>query len=155
MDHQKDGKGDEFRGQIFAKFPNPETVDKVAATIEKSKPTISGREVKCKPDREINIRAPLSLLLGLRWQLTEWGWSKKEVKVKDEEMLMKVGGVPVVQASVVDFKVVLIWFDDTWKQWRELQDSSELTQLIATANDKLAKSAASQTKGKGKGPQGS
>jgi len=92
--------------------------------------------------------------LGLRWQLTQWGFTKKELKVNDEEFIMKVGGVPVVQASVRENKLCLLWKDPAWEEWQQLQKSEELRSLIAIANNKLSKSEEGKTEGKCKGPAG-
>ena len=94
-----------------------------------------------------------SFLLGLRWQLTqqEWGFTKKEVKVQDETLILKVGNVPVVGASVREDKLHLQWMDPAWQSWKELHASSELAALIAVANKKLQASAEWRAKGKGEG----
>jgi archaellum component FlaC len=66
-------KGDEFKGLIFARFANAEVATNVVDYMGKKKATIGNSEVWCKPDRPIEIRAPLSLLLSLRRQLIQWG----------------------------------------------------------------------------------
>ena len=62
-------KGDDFKGLMFARFKNAEVVTNVADAIGKQKAKVGNAEVWCKPDRPIEIRSPLSLLLSLRWQL--------------------------------------------------------------------------------------
>ena len=91
--------------------------------------------------------------MGLRWQLIQWGvCAKNEVKVDDQKLTMEVCRATVLAVTIVEGAIKLDWQDETWKNWEELQDSPELKELIATANDKIAKSAAAQIKGKGKGP---
>ena len=146
-------KGDEFKGIIFAKFNNADTVTEIVDSIRKKKETIGNIEFWCKPDRPIEIRSPASLLLGLRWQLIQWDvCAKNDVKVDDQKLTMKACRAPVLAVTIVEGAIKLDWQDDTWKTWNELQDSPELKKLIATANDKIVKSAAPQIKGKGKGP---
>ena len=76
---------------------------------------------------------------------------KKEIKVDDTTFTMKIGREPVLTVSTFEGRVQLGWLSEGWKNWKELQESAELKQLITTANDSLAKSAAAQPKGKGKG----
>ena len=74
------------------------------------------------------------------------------MKVKDNEVMMIVGKVPILQLSVTGTSLTLNWLDQTWQQWEYLQNSEEFSKLITTANERLAKSTASNSKGKGKGP---
>ena len=67
---------------------------------------------------------------------------------------MKASSTPVLQVTIAQNRLKLEWLDQTWAEWKELQNSSELNQLMAVANDKLSKSAAAIGKGKGKGPNG-
>ena len=77
---------------------------------------------------------------------------ENHVKVDDKSMMMKVGRKPVLATSVSDGCIKLEWLDKEWRDWRELQESAELNELIGTANASLAKAASAQPKGKGKGP---
>ena len=72
-----------------------------------------------------------------------------------EKLLLTVGQVPILKVCVCDSKLKLTWLDKACEQWPELQNSGELIKLIEIANEKPAKSAASQNEGKGKCPQGS
>ena len=145
-------KGDAFTRQLFAEFTDADTIDTISRRMTTDKPQVAGHSIWCKPDRPIEIRTPISFLLGLRWHLVQWGFNKKEVKVKDSEMMMTVGKVPVLQVSVTGTSLTLNWLDQTWQQWEDLQKSEEFSKLITNANERLAKSMASNTKGKGKGP---
>ena len=147
-------KGNEFKGKVFAEFASSDEVQKIARMFADEKPTLSGKEISGKEDLPVETRAPLGFLLSLRWQLNQWGFTKKEIKVNDEEFIMKVGGVPVVQASVRENKLCLLWKDSSWENWPELQNSEELRSLIAVANNKMSKSEEGKAKGKGKGPSG-
>ena len=150
-------KGDDFKGLVFMKFANPQIVEKVVDKMSKESPKLSGKEIWCKPDRPIEERAPMSFLLGLRWHLIEWNvFAKREVKVDEDEkgMRMTVNGRPIVAASVEKSTLKVEWVDSEWKGWDELQNSSELANLMKIANERLASAASMQTKGKGKGPAG-
>ena len=73
-------KGDELKDLLFAKFENEAEACKTMDAIEKSKPEIGGKEIWCKPESPVEVRAVRGLLLGLRWQLGEWGFNKKAIK---------------------------------------------------------------------------
>lgn len=147
-------KDDEhFEGIIYAKFSIPKEATNVVAAMEGQAEKLGGKTIWCKRDRPIEVRAPIGFLLGLRWQLNQWGFSKREVRVDDATMVMKVHRVPVLNAKVVDDALKLEWLSETWKSWEELQSSPELKKLRDIANDRLARSKASSGKGKGKGSQ--
>ena len=144
-------KGD-FKGQVFADFSGPVVAQKVVDAIDALKPKIADKAVWCKPNRPIEIRTPLSALLGLRWQLIRWGFTKSEIKVEEDDMTMMVNRIPVVSATFVEKKIKLTWLEDTWDTWEELQKSPALKKIVDVANGKLESSFATQRKGKGKGP---
>jgi len=143
-------KGETFKGILFAKFPSPAVAQAVEDAFNKNKYKISDKDVWCKKDRPIEVRSCMGLLLGLRRQLLEWGFEKNAVRVDEDTMVMKIGGVPVLSASVLESKLVLKWLDESWKHWDELQKSLELQDLIQKANTKLE----SKGKGEGKGKMG-
>jgi hypothetical protein len=74
-------KGADFKGMLFCKFKKAEEATKALNVLNKAKLDYEGHEIRCKPDAPIEERVPLSLLLGLRWQLGEWGFNKKDIKV--------------------------------------------------------------------------
>ena len=148
-------KGDQFKGFLYAKCSTPEAVQKITKAFHDNTFKVVGKDVWCKKDLPINIRTPLSFLLGLRWQLNQWGFSKREVKVIDTDLVLSVCKVPVLKATVVDNKITLEWLEETWRLWQELQTSSELRSLIDVADKKLSKTFEGQAKGKGKKASGS
>ena len=106
---------------------------------------------KFKHDAPIEERAPLSFLLGLRWQLGEWEYDKKAIKVNEETLTIKYNGQVFAHASVKSDKLVVDWLAEEWKDWKELQESRELKALVETTDKKLAQARAGKQKGKGKG----
>ena len=46
-----------------------------------------------------------------------WGYDKSSVRVKDEDLIVRVGGVPVVKASAPNGRLVLDWVDSAWGNW--------------------------------------
>ena len=66
-------KGDTFKGMVFARFRNPGDMMKVVNVGAKVKFGTGDQEIQCNPERPIEERAPVSLMLGLRWQLSQWG----------------------------------------------------------------------------------
>ena len=125
--------------------------------LNKSKPKLQGSEVRFKKEAPIEERAPLSFLLGLRWQLGEWGENKKTIKVDENKMTLKFAGKLVVSVAVKADRLEVEWLTDDWKQWNELHDSAEMKALVETADKKLQHAtegknvACKGKKGKGKG----
>ena len=108
----------------------------------------------CKKDLPVESRVPLSFLLGLRWQLVQWGtFTKSHVRVKEEngEVTMTIGRVPVVSVTVLGKTIKINWLDPAWATWEDLHKSKEMSSLTSIANGKLDKSAEGLAKGKGKG----
>ena len=143
-------KGDSFKGILYAKFSSPDAVTKAAIAFDARDHKLNGKTVWAKKDLPIQIRSPLSFLLGLRWQLLQWGFSRSEIKVDDTLRTLSVGGGSVVEVNVIDDKLDITWLDDTWLHWDDLHKAPEMIALIEAANTKLRKSAESRAKGKGK-----
>ena len=149
-------KGDEFKGVMFTKFASVDDSTKAATALGKTKLSLNTKPIQCNSDRAIEVRAPMSLMLGLRWQLSRWGtYAKEQIKVDDKTLTMKIGREPVLAVGTPEGRIQLNWLNDEWRNWQELQESVELQQLITTANDSLTKSSSSQPKGKGKCTTGS
>ena len=146
-------KGFEFNGVVCAKYPNAQTSQQVVQKMQRVPATVGEKTIRCKLDRPFEARTQLSFLLGLRRQLIMWEtFTKGDVRVNEEELTMSIGRMPVLSTSIHDGILKLNWIDKSWSEWTELQECTELKQLIDTANDKLSKVAAMHIKGKGKGP---
>ena len=67
---------------------------------------------------------------------------------------MSVEGKSILKAKVENFTLSLQWLDGEWQQWQELQDDNDVKTMQAETQQRLdrAKGAASDSKGKGKGP---
>ena len=91
-------KGDSFNGVLYAKFTSPDTVTKIAKAFDTHKYKVNGKVVWAKTDLPIFVRCPLSFLLGLRWQLLKWGYTKSEVKVDDKSLRLSVAS-PTTRAQ--------------------------------------------------------
>ena len=109
--------------------------------MSKAKPEFEARgeifKPKFKHDAPIDERAPLSFLLGLRWQLGEWGHGKNIIKIEDEALTLKYNGKGVVQASVKKDKLDIKWIDKEWEEWKELQESKEMTIMVERSTNDL------------------
>ena len=144
-------KGDEFQGVLFAKFSSNQVMQQVIQAIIKNRPKAGKSEIWCKRDRPIEPRTAISALLALRKQLVTWKFAKSSIKIDEESFTMTVGGVSVVTAHVLDHNLSFNWTDETWGKWTELQDSSELKDIMDKANARLQKAAQMSGKGDGKG----
>eukprot|EP00973_Karenia_brevis_P035671 4921943-Karenia_brevis.AAC.1 len=76
-------KGDSFNGVLFSKFSSPDMAKRALIEMSKCKRNYNGHEVRFKKDAPIEERSLLSFLLGLRWQLGEWGYKKSAIKVDE------------------------------------------------------------------------
>ena len=124
--------------------------------FNKCKSKYKGSEVTCKPDAPVEVRVVRSLLLGMRWQLHEWGsLDKKAIRVDVPSSTMTVRGKEVASVNIEDSQLKITWIDDTWKEWNEFHDSKEIRELIQKGNKSLKDSIESKNqecgKGKGKG----
>ena len=135
---------------LYAEFSAPDVVAKIAQAFDTNKYKLNGKAVWAKNDLPISQRCPLTFLLGLRWQLLQWGYTRREVKVDDKLQTLSVDGQTVAEAKVINDKLDIKWLDETWMRWEELQQAPELNTLIEAANTKLNKTAENRAKGKGK-----
>ncbi len=95
---------------------------------------------------QLEKRLCSSFLLGLRWQLIQWRYGPKAIRVETSTGTLSVCGAPVRQALGLDGKFQLKWLSEYWETWAELQQSAQLAALNDTAEEKLK-----QTNGEGKG----
>ena len=116
-------KGDDFTGTIFAKFETLRAANEVVTKASQSKLKAN---VWCKKDLPLETRCLLSVLLGLRRQLINWGFNRRAIRVKDDNLNMTIEGKPILAATTCSDQVRLDWLDQTWKELKDLQDSAEL-----------------------------
>jgi hypothetical protein len=138
-------KGQVFSGILFAKYPASFTRDLAVATLRSAKLAHGDQQVWATQDLPIPTRARKMFLLGLRWQLGEWGFVKREVEIDDHYTKMAIAGKTVVQISSVQGDLKVEWAHG-WAAWDEFQSSAQLQQIMDRANQVLKK----QGKGTGK-----
>ena len=84
----------------------------------------------------------------------EWGSrDKKAVKVDVPAGTMTVQEKEVASVGIEDGKLKILWLDDTWKEWKELDDPKEIQELVQAGNKRLKDATDSKKNepGKGKG----
>ena len=132
------------------RFAKAEIAQQVVQKFRKNPSQIGSKNVWCKPDRPILERVQVSLLLGLRRQLSLWGsYKKNQMRINETYFHMAVDNKRVMSTTIDDGKIKLNWHSAEWDSWTELKESDELRALIQTANTKLSQ--ASSTNGKVKG----
>ena len=119
--------------------------------IVKSKPKFGDNEIRCKLEEPIKVRVVRSLLLGLRWQLGEWGLNKKAIKVDVPSPTLNVDDKPVVTATIADGRLQMARADPTWEAWEDLDNSEEMKELLNEGSKKLKQAAENRAAGLGKG----
>ena len=138
-------KGQVFNGILFAKYPASFARDVAVATLRSAKLKHDDQQVWATQDLPIPTRARKMFLLGLRWQLGEWCFVKREVEIDDHYTKMAIAGKTVVQVSSVPGDLKVEWAHG-WAAWDEFQSSAQLQQIMDRANQVLKK----QGKGTGK-----
>ena len=141
-------KSQMFQGLLFAKFRNSVDRDTAVALLRSAEMQEKGKRVWATQDLPMMQRVQKVFIMGLRWQLGEWGFMKRDMQW-DKFTNLKVGPNVVVTVRISNQKLVCDWSPE-WAQWDDLQNSLELKQLIQRANDKLQHSTASKGSGKSK-----
>ena len=150
-------KGDDFKGMLFCKFPNPQAATTAIETFNSKAIKFKDQPVWCKHDLPLEPRTCRSFLLGLRRLLIKWEcFAKKQIKVDDDStpMSLEVDKKLILTASVVDGAMSLSWHDKAWEEWKELHAAEEYKALMDTACEKLKDAAQKRSKGTGKGKVG-
>ena len=88
-------------------------------------------------------------MFGLKKQLSDWGFSKKDIRIVEDEGVMKVAGETVLKTSVVKNELILQWYG-TWTEWAELHDSDELKVLKEKFESGMKGTGSKGSPGKGK-----
>ena len=114
-------------------------------------PKLNDGVVWCKPDRPVHVRAPLSLLFGLKRLLVGWDFDKKTVYIDEDSACMEIYKVPVLVASSKEGKLCMTWLNKSWEAWGDLHNNGEFQDLIKTCNVSLEAGNAQRSKGVGKG----
>eukprot|EP00439_Symbiodinium_sp_Y106_P038447 s7727_g4.t1 len=142
-------KSQMFQGLLFAKFRNSVDRDTVVALLRSAEMQEKGKRVWATQDLPMMQHVQKVFIMGLRWQLGEWGFMKRDMQWNDKFTNLKVGPDVVVTVRISNQKLVCDWSPE-WAQWDDLQHSLELKQLIQRANDKLQHRTASKGSGKSK-----
>ena len=91
-------KGDEFKGLMFNECASGDTVDKVAQDMDKEKPQIGGTMCGARQTAlsiYVRLSPSYSDCVG-RQLLKPESLGKGEVNVKEKDLIMTVGKVPVL-----------------------------------------------------------
>ena len=143
-------KSEDFNGLMFAKFRSQLDCDTAVATLRSAKLSVNGSPVWASLDLPPLIRAKKVFMLGLRWQLGQWGFVKRDIVISEDYSNMSIGEKVILKfTSCVDGLLKLEWSDE-WANWAEFQSSAEVQQLADRANAILEKQAKGVGKGKSK-----
>jgi len=147
-------KGTEWKGLIFAKFPNMCDAKTALKAIESKFVKENSSQTQNERfwvnfEQPFEQRVPNSFMFGLCKQLLEW--KIENIKIDTDIGIMKWGQKEILKVKVINSMLVLDWLDKDWGSWSELQSSKELAELRDAANQKLSNSKDAQKKGVGKG----
>ena len=83
-------------------------------------------------------------MVDLKKLLATWGFNKPEIEFDEEATYMDIGSVCILNLAI-DGAVVRCDWQGAWKDWVDLQSSSELKEIHSKATTSL------QAMGKGQG----
>ena len=101
-------KSEIFNGLVFAKFGAPYDRDIAVATLRSAKFTHDDNRIWATQDLPIPARAQKLFLLGLRWQLGELGFEKREMETDEHYTKLLIANKTVVQVDCVQDECA--WF---------------------------------------------
>ena len=113
-------KSPSFQGLMFVKFRSGYERDLAVGILRSARLKHDDKNVWATQDLPAPVRARKLLLMGLQWQLGEWGFVKKEFEIDDLYTHVSVGGKVVLKVSTEDGNLKLQW-DDAWAAWDEFQ----------------------------------
>ena len=136
---------------FFASFPTA-NIAKVAIKLFRQKAvTYKENIVWCNVGRPVHERVPLRLLFQIKKLLGNWGFQQRCIRVDEKSGIMQVGETPVVQACSTDGKLDVQWLSAEWADWKALQESDELKELLNKCQEDLRVAHERSRKGLGKG----
>ena len=138
-------KAQSFNGVLFAKFSSSYDRDIVIATLRSANIKHDQHQIWATQDLPIPTRARKMFLLGLRWQLGEWGFVKREIEIDEHYTKMTIAGKTVVQVTSTNGELLVEWANG-WAAWDEFQSCAQLQQIMDRAKVVMKK----QGKGTGK-----
>ena len=89
-------KSQMFQGLLFAKFRNSVDRDTAVALLRNAEMQEKGKRVWATQDLPMMQRVQKVFIMGLRWQLGEWGFMKRDMQWDDKFTNLKVGPNVVV-----------------------------------------------------------
>ena len=131
-------KSEKFQGLLFVKFASVVDRDTAVALLRSGSLKIGESPVWATQDLPVPVRARKLFLMGLRWQLAQWGFWKQEININDDFTCMHIGTKLVIKIANGEGRLLFNWADD-WAQWEELQQSEELRQIIERSQSILQK----------------
>ena len=139
-------KSTTFNGLVFAKFASKLERDTAVALLRSVKFNEGDQTVWATQDLPPNVRARKLFLMGLRWQLGEWGFVKREIHMDEGYSKLMIEDQLILQVSDKADGVLQLAWSNEWANWEEFQQAPELHKLAEKANAILGK----HTKGAGK-----
>ena len=138
-----------FNGVLFVKFNSPEAREAGMERFKSSKRKFSETTLYMNQSRPFQQRVRFSFLLNLKRLLLEWEF--KNVRFDDASETLEIAGTEILRIAIEGDEFKLNWLSEEWAQWGLLTENVKFKELCQIARDKLAKSAGSLDKGKGKG----
>ena len=152
------GPTSNFKGLMFLKFP---THTEASAALSILRQCISKENVEQNAKSRLwcDFKKPVEawicggFLGGFKTQLVEWKYTKQSVSYTMDAGagVLKFENKEVLRVAIVQGEFRVVWLDDRWAHWEDLQKPDELKGLLRRAQEKLAQMKAHHAKGAGKG----
>jgi hypothetical protein len=117
-----------FQGLLFAKFRSVYDRDTAVALLRSDTIMMGEKRVWATQDLPLQTRARKMFLLGLRWQLGQWGFVKREMVIDENYDTLSIEGKVIVKIVISQHDLDIQWADE-WARWQEFQECQELVEI--------------------------
>ena len=122
-------KSEEWKGVLFAKFGTQSERDAAVGKLRAAISSVAGDNFWAKAELPPKARACQSFLLGLKWQLAQWGFERKSIRVDLDEGTIRVGPELAATVEIIRQDLAISWHG-AWDTWTDLRNSPELAEIL-------------------------
>ena len=141
-------KGD-FNGIVFVKFACEADRNTAIPMLKKLKLQEDGAKIWAKADQQIEGRVETSVLFGIKYLLSSWGYPRNCCWVDMDAKTVECGDQIFATVSIND-RQLNVSYGNEWAAWGTFINEAALKDIITKAEEKLSQSS-SKGKSKGKG----
>ena len=147
--YQKGDDTEKFNGMLYVKFISQEKRAAAIQAFNAAKVGMLGQKSFMSPELPLQQRIPKKILGDFKKILIAWGY--KNIRFDESTMVLAVGGVDIVKATVEEYQFKPVWLQSSWGNWSDLTGDAKFQEIVLTAQNKLNQAQKHLDKGKGKG----